>query len=70
MDPRAFQASHLTFPTKSNIPGLGVLQGPWVDWAERTREGEMHWGKERDEKKKRDGMFITSWMWKVNQHSE
>ena len=30
MLPISFQADHLTLPTKSVMPGLGVLHGPTV----------------------------------------
>lgn len=32
--PRAFHASHLALLTRSNTPGLGILQGPSVAYKE------------------------------------
>ncbi len=37
IEPRDFHASHFTLLTKSSMPGLGVLQGPWVACRGRRR---------------------------------
>lgn len=45
MEPRDFHASHFTLLTKSSMPGLGVLQGPWVDWWRKRKRKSRRRGK-------------------------
>ena len=43
MFPKAFQADHFAFPTKSNAEdGLSVEHGPSVDWIKNKR-GYIYW---------------------------